>query len=172
MVILDPGLSFGTGHHPTTAFCLEQLSTARRSELSQSLLDVGSGSGILSISAAKLGYAPVEGFDFDPDAVRVAQENAKINGVAPILTRRDLTREPIRSLRRFDVVCANLMYDLLIQERKRILNRVAPGGLLVLAGILQEQFPAVRQAFEQEGWKLVAQRLAGEWRSGAFRFGS
>ena len=169
VVVLDPGLSFGTGHHPTTAFCLEQLASLRETGVRQSLLDMGSGSGILSIAAAKLGYAPVTGFDFDPDAVRVAKENAVVNGVRIALTRKDLTRLPVRAARPAAVVCANLMYDLLIQERARILNRLAVGGTLVLAGILKEQFPAVQRAYEAGGMVIIAQRVAGEWRSGAFR---
>ena len=135
----------------------------------QSLLDIGSGSGILSIAAAKLGYAPVVAFDFDPDAVRVAKENAAVNGVRIALTRKDLTRLPAHTLRPATVVCANLMYDLLIQERARILGRLATGGTLVLAGILKEQFPAVQRAYEAGGMVLLAQRAAGEWCSGAFR---
>lgn len=169
VVILDPGLSFGTGHHPTTAFCLEQVAALRDEGTSQRLLDVGCGSGILSIAAAKLGYRPVVAFDFDPEAVRVASENARANRVAFPITRQDLTRLPARAREKFDVVCANLMADLLIQERAGILARLAPGGTLVLAGILRKQFAPVQRAFEELGLRLVASRAAKEWRSGAFR---
>lgn len=169
VVILDPGLSFGTGHHATTAFCLEQLSVLRDADKSQSLLDIGTGSGILSIGGCKLGYTPVVAFDFDPDAVRVARENAALNGVRFFISQQDLTKLPRRSHERFTVVCANLIYDLLIQERQRIVNRLAHGGTLVLAGILKAQFPAVRRAYEEIGMGLVAQRRAKEWHSGAFR---
>lgn len=170
VVILDPGLSFGTGHHATTAFCLSQVAARREDARPQSLLDVGCGSGILAIAAAKLGYAPVVAFDFDPEAARVAKENAAVNRVSLKLSQRDLTRMPKRSAEKFDVVCANLMYDLLIQERDRILARLAPGGTLVLAGILRSQFPKVQAAFEAGGLRLVASRAAKEWRSGAFQF--
>jgi ribosomal protein L11 methyltransferase len=167
MVILDPGLSFGTGQHPTTAFCLEQLAKLRRDGTKQSLLDVGCGSGILAIAAVKLGYGPVQAFDFDPEAVRVAKENAGVNDVQLRIARRDLTRLP-REGKPFDVVCANLIYDLLIAERDKLLNRVTPDGTLVLAGILNEQFAAVKGAFTKAGMKLIAQRTVGEWTSGAF----
>ena len=85
--------------------------------------------------------------------------------------RQDLSRSPFTK-RETDsqVVCANLIYDLLIQERRRILNRLASDGTLVLAGILKEQFTAVRRAYEYAGMGLVGQRLAGEWQSGEFRF--
>ncbi len=170
VVVLDPGLSFGTGQHPTTAFCLEQLVARRVAGAKQSLLDIGCGSGILSIAAAKLGYAPVRAFDFDPEAVRVARENMALNGVRVRAARQDLTRLPARSAERYDVVCANLIFDLLLAERRRILHRLKPEGTLVLAGILTGQFPKVRAAFEGAGMKLVAERALGEWRSGAFGF--
>jgi ribosomal protein L11 methyltransferase len=168
VVILDPGLSFGTGQHPTTGFCLKQLATLRDESRQQSLLDAGCGSGILAIAACKLGYAPVEAFDFDPEAVRVAQENARVNKVAPKIARRDLTKLPAKG-KQFDIVCANLIYDLLIAERDKLVSRLAPSGTLVLAGILTEQFPKVQRAFAGVGMKLVAQQTEREWTSGALR---
>jgi ribosomal protein L11 methyltransferase len=172
VVVLDPGLSFGTGHHATTAFCLEQIASLRDSARAQRLLDAGCGSGILAISAAKLGYAPVIAFDFDPEAVRVARENAAANGVSFQISQKDLTTLPRRSREKFDVVCANLIYDLLIQERERIVARLAPGGTLVLAGILRGQFSKVQRAYELAGLCLMSSRAVKEWRSGAFRFRS
>lgn len=197
VVVLDPGLSFGTGHHATTGFCLKQLVAVRKGAglrlrlgvrscgdslaLTRnlnldpapplSLLDIGTGSGILAISAAKLGYAPVRCFDFDPESVRVAKANAAQNGVARLVrpARQDLTKLPLASATRYDVVCANLIYDLLIAERDRILNRVKPGGVLVLAGILQTQFAKVERAYRRAGWRLIATEVEKEWQSGAFR---
>ena len=171
VVVLDPGLSFGTGQHPTTRFCLEQLAAARAEAMPRSFLDIGTGSGILAIAAAKLGYRPVEAFDFDPDSVRVARENARRNNVSRRLhlAQADLTKLPSRSAKKFDLVCSNLIYDLLLAERSRILNRVAPGGTLVLAGILTTQFDLVQSAYEAKGWSLVASREEKEWKSGAFQ---
>lgn len=171
VVVLDPGLSFGTGQHATTRFCLEQVAALRPSGESRSFLDVGTGSGILAIAAAKLGYSPVDGFDFDPDCVRIAGENATLNGVPEAFqpTLADITRVPRRSRIRYDLVCSNLIYDLLIAERDRILARVAEGGSLVLAGILKEQFPAVVAAYQEAGWRLVRSKVEKEWRSGLFR---
>ena len=170
VVVLDPGLSFGTGQHPTTRFCLEQLAAVRPEDMPRSFLDIGTGSGILAIAAAKLGYRPVEAFDFDPDSVRVARENARRNDVSRRLhlAQADLTKLPSRSPKKFDLVCSNLIYDLLLAERSRILNRVAPGGTLVLAGILTTQFDLVQRAYEEKGWRLIASRTEKEWRSGAF----
>lgn len=176
-VRLDPGLSFGTGQHPTTAFCLEQivrLAPEPRGGPPRSLLDLGTGSGVLALAAAQLGYAPVEAFDLDPDAVRSARANAALNGLADRIriTRRDLRRLPPRPERQFDVVCANLLADLLLAERDRLTARVAPGGTLVLAGILVAEFRGVRAAYAAAGWRVVRARTVGEWRSGAFQRGT
>lgn len=171
VVVLDPGMSFGTGQHATTHFCLEQLVACRDVRQAQSLLDAGTGSGILAIAAAKLGYAPVQAFDFDPDCVRIAGENAVLNDVSdsvhPVLA--DVTRLPRRSAEKFDVLCANLIYDLLISERDRLLARLAPTGQIILAGILATQFPQVQAAYEAAGLQLVTARTRKEWRSGRFR---
>jgi ribosomal protein L11 methyltransferase len=170
VVVLDPGLSFGTGQHPTTRFCLEQLVGARKRCSVQSFLDIGTGSGILAIAAARLNYRPIEAFDFDPDSVRIARANARQNRVGGWLkiSRRDLTRLPVSGSRRYGVVCANLIHDLLVEERRRILNRVRPGGLLVLAGILRSQLPAVLSAYEAAGCIVLARRAVNEWESVAF----
>lgn len=171
VVVLDPGMSFGTGQHATTHFCLEQLVACRNAGQSQSLLDAGTGSGILAIAAAKLGYTPVKAFDFDPDCVRIAAENAALNGVTDSVQPElaDVTRLPRRSAEKFDVICANLIYDLLISERDRLLARLAPTGQIILAGILATQFPQVQAAYEAAGLQLVAARTRKEWRSGRFR---
>ena len=171
VVVLDPGLSFGTGQHATTRFCLEQLVAARGLGKGQSFLDVGTGSGILAIAAAKLGYGPVEAFDSDPEAIRVARENARVNRVATRIQiwQADLRRLPRRSRAGFDVICANLTSDLLVEERGRILARLKPGGTLVLAGILTRDFAAVRKVFAAEGMKMTVRDIAGEWTSGSFR---
>src|SRR5262249_14377182 len=106
LITLDPGLSFGTGQHPTTSFCLEQIVCSRRLGQAKSFLDIGTGSGILAIAAAKLGYAPVHAFDFDATAVRVAKANFRKNQVQPYIkiSRADLTRIPLRSQQKYDLV--------------------------------------------------------------------
>jgi ribosomal protein L11 methyltransferase len=170
LVVLDPGLSFGTGQHPTTHFCLAQIASFRREREPQSFLDIGTGSGILAIAAAKLGYSPIEALDIDPDAVRIAKANARRNRVEHKIAfvQKDLTRMPLRSATKFDLICANLIFNVLIAELQRILNRLVPGGRLVLAGILRSQFPEVVQAFGQEGLELLRSKTVKEWRSGAF----
>jgi ribosomal protein L11 methyltransferase len=168
VVELDPGLSFGTGQHPTTAYCLKQIVRAKKP--GASLLDIGCGSGILAISAAKLGYAPVEAFDFDPVAVRVAQANMRRNGVERKIKceRHDLTKLPAKATKKFDVVCANLVADLLVNEANRILNRLVEDGRLVVAGILASQFSEVQEAYEGKGLRLLDTKTEREWQSGLF----
>ena len=170
VVVLDPGLSFGTGQHPTTAFCLEHLVKLRRRDRRQSVLDVGCGSGILAISAVKLGYRPVRGFDFDPVAVRVAKANAQRNRVRErvAVSRADLTKTSKTTRVRYDVVCANLIDDLLVDHAARIVNRVKPFGHLVVAGVLNSQFLRVREAYERLGLVMAAVHTRGEWTSAAF----
>jgi ribosomal protein L11 methyltransferase len=173
VVILDPGLSFGTGQHPTTSFCLNEITRIRQNGTQPpSFLDIGTGSGILAIAAAKLGYQPVHAFDFDPESVRVAGENLRKNQVADQvrLSCGDVTKLPLRPARQFDLVCANLISNLLIAERRRIVNRVSCGGRLVLAGILAAEFIEVERAFADMKLKLAGRRVENEWCSGSFCF--
>jgi ribosomal protein L11 methyltransferase len=172
VVVLDPGLSFGTGQHPTTEFCLREIVRCRKAETRQSFLDIGTGSGILAIAAAKLGYKPVLAFDFDPEAVRMARVNARANDVLKKIkiTRSDVTKLSTKPKRQFDLVCANLISNLLVAERKKIVAQLKRDGILVLAGILRTEFLEVQQAFENLGLELVSCRIVKEWRSGSFCF--
>lgn len=172
VVILDPGLSFGTGQHATTSFCLGQIARLADKTLAKSFLDIGTGSGILAIAAVKLGFQPVHAFDFDPESVRVAKANARVNQVSKRLKifPGDVTKLPVKAAKQFDLVCANLISNLLIAQKKKISARVKPGGTLVLAGILAAEFVEVQRAFEALGLKLVASKVEKEWRSGSFCF--
>jgi len=145
--------------------------TRNTQHATRSLLDIGTGSGILAIAAAKLGYAPVDAFDFDPESVRIARENARKNGVLRKIniTRRDVTKLPLRSEKKYSLICANLISTLLIAERTRILARLKPDGVLVLAGILNSEFDLVQRDYERAGLRLIASKVEKEWRSGAFR---
>ena len=171
VVRLDPGLSFGTGHHPTTAFCLRQLVARRTPGTPQSFLDLGTGSGILAIAAAKLGYGPIDALDLDPDALRIARTNSRRNSVARQLrfVQRSVDKLSVRSGRRYKLICANLSTELLLRERKRIVASLRHDGVLVLAGILEREFAHVRRAYESAGLRLLASRREREWRSGTFR---
>jgi ribosomal protein L11 methyltransferase len=168
VVELDPGLSFGTGQHPTTSYCLRKIVDAVKP--GASLLDIGCGSGILAISAAKLGYTPVEAFDFDPVAVRIAEANMRRNRVDKKIKcrRQDLTKLPAKPERKFNVICANLISDLLIDEANQILNRLAANGRLIVAGILASQFCEVEETYNSKGLRLLDTKTEREWQSGLF----
>lgn len=171
VLVLDPGLSFGTGQHPTTDFCLREIVAHHRPGERQSFLDIGTGSGILALAAAQLGYCPVEAIDFDTEALKAARANAALNRVARRIhfSRQDLTRLPQESRRKFSLVCANLISNLLIEHCHKLVNRVRPEGVLVLAGILRSEFGHVQRAYEASGWRMIASRARGEWRSGSFQ---
>lgn len=167
-VTLDPGLSFGTGRHATTKFCLESieaLSTAGRVE---TLLDVGCGSGLLAIAGARLGARRVVAFDNDPDAVKSAIENGVRNGLAGDVDWSVGSVETFEPDAPFDLVCANLVFSLVQANAERLVRWARPGGSVVVAGILVEQFDDVIQTFEGLGWSLGDSRSEGEWRSGLF----
>jgi ribosomal protein L11 methyltransferase len=172
VIILDPGLSFGTGQHPTTSFCLGEIARCLSAKSPKSFLDIGTGSGILAIGAAKLGYQPVQAFDFDPESVRVAKANASVNKIGRQIKiwRGDVTKLPLRPAKKFDLVCANLISNLLIAEKKKITAQVKRDGILVLAGILAVEFSLVQAAFESLGMKMVASKAENEWCSGSFCF--
>ena len=177
-IILDPGLSFGTGQHPTTEYCLRELVAYRKPATKQALLDIGTGSGILAIGAARLGYGPIGAFDFDPEALRVARANARRNRVLDRIHffEQDVTKlsqtakNGMSALQRvkFSVICANLISNLLISARDRILARLAPDGVIVVAGILKGEFGTVQRAYEEAGLRLIASRAQKEWRSGSY----
>jgi ribosomal protein L11 methyltransferase len=171
-VVLDPGLSFGTGQHPTTAFCLQQVVKRRNRDQPQSLLDLGCGSGILAIAAAKLGYGPVEAVEFDAEALQIARANARRNGVSRAIRfmQQDVSRLPMRGAPKYSVVCANLTSDLLMDQARRILTRLRHDGALVLAGILKEEFQKVQTRYQAAGLRLIRRRTEKEWRSGVFIF--
>jgi ribosomal protein L11 methyltransferase len=162
---LDPGLAFGTGNHETTRLCVERLVTLAAARAPEArVIDAGCGSGILALSAALLGYENVAGFDNDPEAVRVSRENAELNGLGG---RVDLFAADLeRGLgdRTADVVLANIQADVLMRFAPALVHAVAPGGALVLSGILAVENAAVRAAFATVagGWRSEA-RTMGEW---------
>jgi ribosomal protein L11 methyltransferase len=170
VIRLDPGLSFGTGHHATTSFCLHQLAACRRRGAAQSFLDIGSGSGILAIAAAKLGYSPVHAFDFDPEAIRVSRSNVRANRVQDRVRprRQDLALLPVQSSRQWDVICANLTADVLAAHAPKIRARLKPGGQLIVAGILRNEFRKICDIFATSRLTLAEHVINEEWDSGRF----
>jgi ribosomal protein L11 methyltransferase len=164
VIWIDPGQAFGTGHHETTRLCLEWLeewADGQHDQRSRSLLDVGTGSGILAIAGALLGFERILAVDNDPEAIEVARENFVLNGVTERIVLQTGTVAGVRS--RFDVVIANIQALPLIDMAESLVERMNDSALLVLSGILVEQKEAVQSAFEREGLKLRNVRFAGEW---------
>ncbi len=141
VVRLDPGLAFGTGTHPTTALCLEALEGLDLS--GKSVLDYGCGSGILSVAALKLGAARALAVDIDPQALAASTENARRNGVAPLLT----TQRPGTPLPRVDCVVANILAATLVDLLPVLAGACNSGADLLLSGVLVSQADAVAAAY-------------------------
>lgn len=167
VIQLDPGLSFGTGKHATTQACLKFLDALAAENLRRSVLDMGCGSGILAIGAKLLGFAEVRGFDNDPDCIRVSEENAALNGVQMPFSLDDLSHHHPPA----DIVVANILAPVLIQFAAQVAGSVAHGAQarLVVSGILDEQYAAVRSAYEAQGLEELESLLIENWRSGLFR---
>jgi ribosomal protein L11 methyltransferase len=167
-IVIDPGQAFGTGAHATTRLCLELLLELRALEDRQGpLLDVGTGSGVLAIAAARLGFAPVLGLDHERESVAAASENARVNGVAIEVRRFDLRAQALPWLGQADgpagslVVVANLLLPLLL-DLAHGMSR-APAHLLA-GGLLKEQVDEVTGAFgERLGMRERERRERGEW---------
>jgi ribosomal protein L11 methyltransferase len=166
VITLDPGLSFGTGKHATTQGCLRLLDRLAAEDANRSVLDMGCGSGILAIGAALLGFTDVRGFDNDPDCKIVSEENAAINNVQVPFEIDDLshTHPPA------DIVVANILAPVLIQFAPQITGSMAQGSQarLILSGILDGQYEAVKTAYEAQGLTERENILIGEWRTGLF----
>jgi ribosomal protein L11 methyltransferase len=168
VIAIDPGMSFGTGQHATTRACIVFLDRLASTGRGGALLDLGCGSGILAIAAAKLGYAPLLAIDIDPVATRDTRKNLVRNGIRPAPDAvRTGTVADVPEGARFAVVVANILAPVLIEHAAAIAACVAPGGHLVLSGILTTQFADVGRAYAP--WATETERITlGEWTSGLF----
>ncbi len=188
VLTLDPGMAFGTGKHETTKACLRYIDSL--AEQGGSFLDMGCGSGILSIAAAKLGFAPVAGFDIDEEAVEASKENAQVNGVAvdyklfalgqgavtleasieaakgiyPDLALQGKATPAATPFQPADVVVANILGPLLIAFADEIVGYARK--TLIISGILEELYPEVLAAFTARGFQEVSRQTLGEWTTG------
>lgn len=168
-LVIEPGMAFGTGHHATTRLAVEALSDLPLE--GRTVLDVGTGSGVLAIAAALLGAGWACGVDIDPITIPIALENAQINGVPPERAAfvqgtlgDDLPEAPLPGWDgTFDVLVANLyaeLHDLLAGE---YLGHLRPGGHLILTGILEGKLPLVQGALTREGFLGAHVQQDGEW---------
>jgi ribosomal protein L11 methyltransferase len=166
---VDPGLAFGTGSHPTTHLCLLWLEQHRNLQ-NQSLLDYGCGSGILAIAAAKLGTKPVVGTDIDPQAMVAARSNAEINNTVIRFVLPNEDAPELASETKYDIVMANILANPLQVLAPALVNKMRPGGQIVLSGVLARQAEEVIATYSQwltlsvwketEGWVCLHGTLA------------
>ena len=156
-LILDPGLAFGTGTHPTTSLCLEWL--AEHNISGKTVIDFGCGSGILAVAAVLLGAKEAHAIDIDPQALIATQDNAQKNQVANnIKTYLPEQFNPFQA----DIVLANILAKPLIELSENISNLVRPGGQLVLSGILKEQADSVSDCYQRR-FAINSVIIQGDW---------
>ena len=169
VIELDPGRAFGTGKHPSTALSIEILEQVfddmvpGEVDSAPSVLDVGTGSGILGIVAAHLGARRVLGIDIDAEALEVARINLVRNGVGSVMAVSAVPLERVEET--FDLVVANLTATLLISMADGLTDRVGGPGRLLIAGILTEQVEEVTDCFHRHHFKVVESRALEEWRA-------
>jgi ribosomal protein L11 methyltransferase len=170
VLLIPAGMAFGTGDHATTATCLRFLADVSGELAGQpwEMLDLGTGSGILALAARLLGARRAEAADYDPDAVRTARENARVNAIRAI-TIRKLDVRQWQPSRTWNVVAANLFSDLLMEVAARLAAAIAPGGWLVFSGILRRQEAEVLKAFRRAGLRVERTVRKGKWVSGLAR---
>ena len=156
-ISIPPSMGFGTGHHATTRLCLAALQAA--DPRGKFVLDVGTGSGLLAIAAAKLGAARAVGTDDDADALQAATENLAFNNVTNVeFVVSDLMKEPLPAA---DIVLANLTGALVARAATRLVTAVRPGGVLIVSGILATEREDIRRAFANQTFVTDVQE--DEW---------
>ena len=166
VIVVEPGMSFGTGKHPTTQGCLIYLDElAQQGTESRTVRDMGCGTGILAIGAKLLGFADVRAFDNDPDCIQSTQENAERNGLSIPVEIGDISHPWEKT----DIVVANILAPVLVEFANQVAHSVRPQGYLILSGILDSQYADVRTAYEAYGAVEQSTRLIGEWRTGLFQ---
>lgn len=170
VIEIEPCLAFGTGEHETTQSCLKLIDQCERLVPGRSFLDVGCGTGILAIAAAKMGLSPVHAIDNDPQSVKSTRANAELNGVRGKVSCRRADIMSFKPGRTYALVAANLFAGVLERAAPRLCALLAPGlgSRLILAGILDRQFPAVRRAFSAFGLRPMALLRTSGWTSAAF----
>lgn len=159
VVRLDPGMAFGTGRHESTRLCLQALAEAEM--VGKTVFDLGCGSGILAIAAAKLGAARCLAVDIDPKTIPVAEANARLNGVSDRVETRQGSAAEIDE--RFDLLLMNILAPTIIQEMPRLDRLLKRGGQAVFSGFTAEEAPGLSAALQEGGWAVQRALTLNEW---------
>jgi ribosomal protein L11 methyltransferase len=162
LLLMDPGMAFGTGLHPSTRMCLEAVEELVRPGMS--VLDLGTGSGILAIAAARLAASPILALDTDLVAVQAARQNCARNGVGEAIQVTQGSLADLQPDRQWDLALVNILAPAILQLLEDGLGeQVRRGGLLVLSGIIEEQVPEILHALRQHDITLVKQVQMKDW---------
>lgn len=165
---MDPGMAFGTGTHETTRLCAAMVE--KHIKKGDRVLDIGTGSGILSMFAIKLGAASADAYDIDPVAVRVARENAKDNGITSFKCGvSDLLRDVDLSDGKFDFAMANIVADILVRMAEDIADYLKDGAKIVCSGIIEGRCGDVTEAMTSHGFELFDSDSENDWKVLVFR---
>ncbi|MCB0824621.1 MAG: 50S ribosomal protein L11 methyltransferase [Armatimonadetes bacterium] len=165
-IVLDPGQAFGTGDHPTTRGCLELIEQADCA--GKSIADIGCGSGILSVGAGLLGAGELILVDYDPVCVTSSLENLKRNGVTGEV-HEGLGFQPVAEGKQFDIVLSNIISAALIRLAPEAADRIKPGGLWIVSGIIEANWPDVLTRAQACGFELVETFAEGDWIAATLR---
>ena len=162
LIHLDPGMAFGTGHHPTTRTCMEILE--RDTKPGDRILDVGCGSGILSVVAVKVGATSALGLEIDPVAARAGEENVRINGIEDkVQIVQGTLPNPLAEARSFDIVAANISAKVVTDLAQHLIDSVAIGGKLIAGGIIEPHVEDVTKALNAVGASIDETFIDGDW---------
>jgi ribosomal protein L11 methyltransferase len=162
LIHLDPGMAFGTGHHPTTRTCMEILE--RETRPGDRILDVGCGSGILSVVAVKMGAASALGLEIDPVAARAGEENVRINGIEDkVQIVQGTLPSPLAEAQGFDIVAANISAKVVTNLAPHLIDTVAIGGKLIAGGIIEPHVEGVTKALNAVGASVDQAFVDGDW---------
>ncbi len=162
VIRMDPGMAFGTGTHETTRLVIRLLE--KYTEAGCRMLDVGTGTGILAICASRLGAGICRAYDIDPTAVRVARENIADSGLTNVTCdRSDLLRQVSLDGGKYDLICANIVADIIIRMIPDVGAYLADGGVILASGIIAERCDDVVAAFEQNGFTVVEKSVDNDW---------